>query len=117
MATAVVIQYCRVFLQGANHRPPPVGLLPDMQNCGLRMHRDYRERFPRHRGLAIPACITARAWPLSDKKHIGFLSDSGHVRAVMHVGIGTWRFPFKSVMGKTRPVFPVYAQPAILRIW
>ena len=27
------------------------------------MHRECRERFPRHRGLAIPTCITARAWP------------------------------------------------------
>ena len=26
-----------------------MGLLPDAQNCGLRMHREYRERFPRHR--------------------------------------------------------------------
>ena len=25
------------------------------------MRREYRERFPRHRGLAIPTCITARA--------------------------------------------------------
>ena len=24
--------------------------------------RQCRERFPRHRGLAIPTCITARAW-------------------------------------------------------
>ena len=29
----------------------------------------------------------ARAWPLSDKKPMGFLSDSGHAHAVMHVGI------------------------------
>ena len=29
----------------------------------------------------------ARTWPLSDKKLMGFLSDSGHARAVMHVGI------------------------------
>ena len=29
---------------------------------GLRMHRECRERFPRQRGLAIPTCITARAW-------------------------------------------------------
>ena len=48
------------------------------------MRRECRERFPRHRGLAIPACITARAWPLSDKKPMDFLSDSGHERAVMH---------------------------------
>ena len=28
----------------------------------LRMRRECRKRFPRHRGLAIPTCITARAW-------------------------------------------------------
>ena len=27
----------------------PMGLLPDTYNCGLRMCREYRERFPRHR--------------------------------------------------------------------
>ena len=41
-------------------------LLQDTQNFGLRMRRECRERFPRYRlqrnrGLAIPACITARA--------------------------------------------------------
>ena len=35
--------------------------LPDMPNCGLCMRRECRERVPRHRGLAIPTCITARA--------------------------------------------------------
>ena len=39
-----------------------MGLLPDTQNCGLRMRRECREIFPRHRGLAIPTCITALAW-------------------------------------------------------
>ena len=36
-----------------------MGLLPDTQNCGLRMRREYRERFPRHRGLAthVPWCM------------------------------------------------------------
>ena len=42
-----------------------MGLLPNTQNCGLRMRRECRERFPRiefkgNRLLAIPACITAR---------------------------------------------------------
>ena len=41
---------------------PDMGLLPNTQKCGLRMRLECRERFPRHRGLAIPACITARAW-------------------------------------------------------
>ena len=36
-------------------------LLPDTKKCWLRMRQECRERFPRHRGLAIPACITARA--------------------------------------------------------
>ena len=40
-----------------------------------------------NRYLAIQAYITARKWPLSD------LSDDGHARAVMHVGIANprWR--------------------------
>ena len=41
--------------------------------CGLRMHRECRECFPHHRGLAIPTCITASA-----SRHVR------HVRAVMH---------------------------------
>ena len=31
-----------------------MGLLPDTQNCGLRMLRECRERFPRLLGLATP---------------------------------------------------------------
>ena len=42
--------------------PMAMGLLSDTYNCGLRMRRECRERFPHHRGLAIPTCITARAW-------------------------------------------------------
>ena len=38
-----------------------MGLLPDTQNCGLRMRRECWERFPHHRVLAIPTRITARA--------------------------------------------------------
>ena len=39
-----------------------VCLLPDTQYYGLRMRWECRERFPLHRELAIPTCITARAW-------------------------------------------------------
>ena len=63
------------------------------------MHRECRERFPRHGGLTIPTCIVRDA------------------RAVMHAGIANWRFPMKSVAGKTFPAFPAHAQPAILHIW
>ena len=74
-----------------------MGLLPDTQNRGLRMRRKCRERFPRHRGLAIPTCIKARA--------------------VMHAGIANQRFPLKSVAGKMFPASPAHVQTAILRIW
>ena len=79
-----------------------MGLLPDTKNCGLRMRRECRERFPRDRGLAIPTCITARACrtcrdACRDKLTSGF-------------SWSWWR-------GKTFPAFPAHAQPAILRIW
>ena len=37
--------------------------------------------------LAILACITARTWPLSDTKPMGFLSESENASAVVHAGI------------------------------
>ena len=54
-------------------------LLPVTQYCGLHMRRECRERFPSHRGLAIPACVTAR-----------------DTRAVIHAGIANYQFPLKS---------------------
>ena len=48
------------------------GPLPDTQNCGLRMHREYREHFPRHRlqrkplvsdpGMHHSTCVTHVPW-------------------------------------------------------
>ena len=78
----------------------PTGFLPNTYNCGLRMRRECRECLPRHRGLAIPTCITTRA-----------------VRAVMYAGIANQRFPLKSVAGKAFPAFPAHAPSTILRIW
>ena len=78
-----------------------IGLLPDTQNCVLRIHRESRERFPCNRGLAIPICITAPACE----------------RVVMHAGFANYQFHLKSVARKTLPTFPVHAQPTILRIW
>ena len=88
---------------------PAMDLLPNAYNFGLRMRREWSERFSRHRALAIPACIKARAWPLSDKKPMGFLSDIVHVHAVMHSGTANQRFPFKSVAGNTFPGSPTCA--------
>ena len=52
--------------------------------------------FKENRGWAIPACITARAWP-----HLPWCTS----------GSGTCGG------GKTIPAFPAHAQPANLRIW
>ena len=52
-----------------------MGLLPDRQNCGLRMRRECRERFPRHQlqrktlvsdpGMHQGTCVTHVPWCMS----------------------------------------------------
>ena len=52
-----------------------MGLLPDTQNCGLRMRRECRERFPRQRhqrkplvsnpGMHHGTCVTHVPWCMS----------------------------------------------------
>ena len=76
-------------------------LLPDKQNFGLRMRRECREVFPAtdfkgNHGLAITACITARA----SRTCRDACGDHQPVKA-----------------GNTLPVFQAHAQPAVLRIW
>ena len=78
-----------------------MGLLPDTQNCGLHVHRECLERFPRHWVQRKP-----------------LVSDPGmhHGTCVTHVP----RCMSRSITrggGETFPAFPVHAQPAILRIW
>ena len=53
----------------------PMGLLPNTQNCGLRMRLECRERFPRHRlqrkrlvsdhGMYHGTCVTHVPWCMS----------------------------------------------------
>ena len=47
---------------GDDSIPVPVDRLQWNDAWRLSMRRKFRERFPRHHGLAIPTCITARAW-------------------------------------------------------
>ena len=52
-----------------------LGLLPDTQNCGLRMRRECRERFPHHQlqrkplvsdpGIHHGTCVTHVPWCMS----------------------------------------------------
>ena len=78
-----------------------VGHLHDIQNCGLCMPRECRERFSAPPRVSDPdmhhgTCVT---------------------RAVMHVGVVNYRFPLKSVALKKVLAFPTHAQLAFLRIW
>ena len=53
----------------------PMTLLPDTKTCGLRMHQECRERFPRHRlqrkplvsdpGMHHDTCVTHVSWCMS----------------------------------------------------
>ena len=74
-----------------------MGVLPETQNCGLRMRREYWERFPCHRLQRKP-----------------LVNDPGmrHGKYVTHVSGSLTRGG-----GETFPAFPAHAQPAILRIW
>ena len=58
------------------------------------MRREWRERFPRHRGIAILKCITTRV------THVPWCMPGS-------------RFSFMSVAGKTFSAFPAHAQPAL----
>ena len=58
-----------------------MGLLPDTQNCGLRMRRECRERFPRHRfqrkllvsdpDMHHGTCVTHVPWCMSGSLNRG----------------------------------------------
>ena len=54
-----------------------MGLSPDTQNCGLRMRRECRERFPHHCGLAIPICVTHVPWCMPGSLTSGFFEVGG----------------------------------------
>ena len=65
----------------AKYRSPNMGLLPDTQNSGLRMRRECRERFPRHRLQRKPlvsdpdmhhgTCVTHVPWCMSGSLNRG----------------------------------------------
>ena len=78
-----------------------MGLFPDTWNCGLRMHRECRERFPG----------TADYRSRHASRHVP------DARAVMYAGSANQLFPLKLVVGKTFSAFQAHAQPAILRLW
>ena len=78
-----------------------MSLLPHTHNCGLRMRRECRERFPRHRGLTIPTCIMTRAWRMC-------LDACRYRQQAVSFEVGG---------GETFLAFPAHVQPAILRIW
>ena len=70
-----------------------MGLLPGTQNYGSPMHREYRERFPRHRqrkplvshpGMHYGTCVTHVMWCMS-----GSLTRGGEKKIARQ----PWRLP------------------------
>ena len=63
-----------------------MGLLSDTLKCGLRMRRECRKRFPRHRIKKKNSCLRSR----HASRHVR------HARAVMQVGVANlrWRGKF-----------------------
>ena len=79
-----------------------MGLLPDTLIDGLRMRRECREHFPRH---------------LLQRKPLVSDQDMYHGTCGTHVPWCMSGSLTRGVAGNTFPVFPVHAQPSVLRIW
>ena len=64
-------------------------LLPDTQNCGLRMRRECREHFSRHRRISDPdihhrTCVTHVPWCMPGSLTSGFLWNRWRGRRSRH---------------------------------
>ena len=86
--------------------PVPMGLLPDTQKCGLRMHRECRERFPRQRlqwkplvsdpGMHHGRCVTHVPWCMSGSltrgggENVPGIHGAGATRNFMYLARGPW---------------------------
>ena len=90
---------------------PLMGLLPDTWNCGLRMRRECRERFPRHQlqrkplisnpGMHRGTCLTHVPWCMS-----GSLTRGGQGKRSRHMCN-----PQFHISGKRPMVPPSHAPP------
>ena len=83
-----------------------MGLLPDTQNCGLRMRRECRERFPRHRLQRKPpvgdpdmhygTCVTHVPWCMSvsltrgDGENVPGIPGACAIRNIKYLVRGPW---------------------------
>ena len=96
------------FVSGTNRRPVDhshngsiIDLLPDTQNCALRMRRECRERFPRHRLQRKPL--------VSDP----YMDHGTFVTHLPWCMLGS----LTRCGGENVPGIPTHAQPPILRFW
>ena len=93
---------------------PPMGLIPDTQNCGCACARNAGNVFPAtdfqgNRYLAPPACITARAlrmcrdaWSLTppdDRENVSGIPGASATRNFAYLVVGTLAGVVGSVIG------------------
>ena len=77
------------------------GLLPDTQNCGLRMHRECRQDFPRHRLQRKPLVSDPGIHPATCVTHVPWWMPGSLIRS-----------------GRENvPGIPGACAPTLLRIW
>ena len=72
-----------------------MGLLPDTENCGLLMHQECRERFPRHRlqwkalvsdpSMHHGTCVTHVPWCMSGSLNRGGGENVPGIPAILHI--------------------------------
>ena len=101
--------YLRVEFHWAHKCPahnPNMGLLPATKNCGLRMHRECRKRFPRHRlqrkplasdsGMHHGTCVTHVPWCMSGSlthgggENVLGISGACAIRNFTYLNTGPW---------------------------
>ena len=95
-----------------------MGLLLNTQNCGLRMRRECRERFPRHRlqrkplvsdpGMHHGTCVTHVPWCLSGLLTRGVGENVPNIPGACATGNFTYlvRGPLVQVMVGSTKLFP-----------
>ena len=96
----------------ANKTTSATGLLPDKQNCRLRMRRKCRDSFPRNCGLHC-TCSTHVSWCILGSLNSGFLC---RWRGKCSRHSQRMRNPQFCVSGK-RPTAPVFAVLSVMSYW
>ena len=90
------------YSSNAKDKHGSMGLLPDKQNCGWRMSRECRERFPRHRlqrkplvsepGMHHGTCVTMHIGNTNPRRGKPVIPGACATRNFAHLVRGPWQY-------------------------